>query len=47
MKQYEKPVMNVLALEAEDVITLSVGGSDYDPTINKDNNNPSDNPWAN
>ena len=27
MRKYEEPVMNVLVLEAEDVITLSYGGT--------------------
>ena len=42
--KYEKPVMELLKLEAMDVITLSIGKDDYDPEIKGENGN---NPWAN
>ena len=43
MRKYEEPVMNVLVLEAEDVITLSEGDTQkYDPEIKGENGNP----WA-
>ena len=45
MKQYEQPTMNVMNLEAEDVITLSIGKDDYDPTIDSDNKVDGKNPW--
>lgn len=38
MKQYEQPTMDILKLEAADVITLSVGGNEHDPTL--------EGPWA-
>ena len=44
MRKYEEPVMNVLVLEAEDVITLSEGDTQmYDPEIKDDSGV---NPWA-
>ena len=43
--KYEKPVMKLVKLEAEDIITLSVN-NEYDPTIDKTPGTPSDNPWA-
>ena len=41
--KYEKPVMKVMMLEAEDIITLSVGGDDYDPEIKPEDGKT--NPW--
>ena len=42
MKQYEKPTMDLMRLQAEDVITLSVDKTgEYDPTIEGNGN-----PWA-
>ena len=43
---YEQPKMELVNLESEDIITLSIGKDDYDPTIDKTPGNPSDNPWA-
>ena len=43
---YEKPVMELIVMTAEDIVTLSIGKDDYDPTIDKTPGNPSDNPWA-
>jgi hypothetical protein len=44
MRKYEEPVMNVLVLEAEDVITLSEGDTQkFDPEIKGENGV---NPWA-
>ena len=40
--KYEKPIMAVITFEAEDVITLSVGNDNYDPTIK----GKEDDPWA-
>ena len=44
--KYEQPMVEVIEMEAEDVITLSVGGADYDPTIDKVKGDSSQNPWA-
>lgn len=41
--KYEKPIMTVITLETDDVITLSIGKDDYDPTIEGEGGN---NPWA-
>ena len=38
--KYEKPMLDVITLETQDVITLSVK-NDYDPVIGENNN-----PWA-
>lgn len=42
---YQKPNMELVTIEAEDIITLSIGKDDYDPTINLDDNDPTKNPW--
>ena len=44
MRKYEEPVMNVLVLEAEDVITLSEGDTQKDDPEIKGENGV--NPWA-
>ena len=41
--KYEDPNMMIIRLEREDVITLSVGSDDYNPTIDSETGN---NPWA-
>lgn len=45
MKKYEQPSMDVMKLEAEDVITLSIGDATYDPTIDADKDTSTKNPW--
>ena len=40
--KYEKPNMLLINLEAEDVITLSIGKDDYDPEIKPESGI---NPW--
>ena len=41
--KYEVPMMEMVELKTEDVITLSIGKDDYDPTIEGEGGN---NPWA-
>ena len=40
--KYEKPEMQLVNLEALDIITLSVGKDDYDPEIKSESGT---NPW--
>ena len=39
--------MELIDVTAQDIITLSLGGDDYDPEIDQTPGKPNNNPWAN